>query len=150
VVEGVGEQVRLLPGGLPPLFAVLANPGVPLETARVFAALAAGPVTARLHRHDPIGPFASVAALLDYMRTQGNDLERPAVALVPRIAEIKAALLAQPGCSIALMSGSGPTCSGIFGTAMQADAAAAALHRAEPGWWIAATRLAGTLREGTG
>ena len=55
------------------------------------------------------------------MRARGNDLERPAIALLPVIADIKAALAAQPGCRLAAMSGSGPTCFGIF-----ADAAAAA------------------------
>ena len=36
------------------------------------------------------------------------------ISLLPAIADIKAALAAQPGCRIAAMSGSGPTCFGIF------------------------------------
>ena len=80
------------------------------------------------------------------MRSRGNDLERPATALLPVIADIKAALVAQPGCRLAALSGSGPTCFGIFSDDAAASHAAAALAAAHPQWWIVATRLAGNDR----
>jgi 4-diphosphocytidyl-2-C-methyl-D-erythritol kinase len=61
-----------------------------------------------------------------------NDLEAPAMALCPAIAEVRAAIAAQPGCLLARMSGSGATCFGLFGSAAAAERAAAALPRA---WW---------------
>jgi len=54
---------------------------------------------------------------------------------------VKAALGTQPGCRLAAMSGSGPTCFGIFSDAESAARAAAALASAHPGWWIEPTRL---------
>ena len=77
------------------------------------------------------------------MRSRGNDLERPATALLPVIADIKAALVARPGCRHAALSGSGPTCFGIFSDAAAASHAAAALAAAHPQWWVVATRLSG-------
>ena len=50
--------------------------------------------------------------------------------LAPPIAEVLAALAAQPGCRLARMSGSGATCFGLFAAERPALAAAAALRRA--------------------
>jgi 4-diphosphocytidyl-2-C-methyl-D-erythritol kinase len=75
------------------------------------------------------------------MQARGNDLERPAISLLPVIADVKGALAAQPGCRHAAMSGSGPTCFGIFGDDASAARTAAALARAYPDWWIVPTRL---------
>jgi 4-diphosphocytidyl-2-C-methyl-D-erythritol kinase len=81
-------------------------------------------------------------ALLAYIRPRGNDLEPPAISLLPVIADLKAALgAAQPGCRFAAMSGSGPTCFGIFEDTAASARAAAALARAQPGWWVVPTSL---------
>jgi 4-diphosphocytidyl-2-C-methyl-D-erythritol kinase len=80
-------------------------------------------------------------ALVAYMRARGNDLERPAIALLPAIAEVKVALAAQPGCRLEAMSGSGPTCFGLFDDQASAARAAVALARTHPHWWIVETRL---------
>jgi 4-diphosphocytidyl-2-C-methyl-D-erythritol kinase len=76
------------------------------------------------------------------MRARGNDLEPPAISLLPVIADVKVALGTQPGCRLAAMSGSGPTCFGIFGDDASAARAAAALAHAHSGWWVMPTRLA--------
>jgi 4-diphosphocytidyl-2-C-methyl-D-erythritol kinase len=81
------------------------------------------------------------AALVDYMRARGNDLESAAMSLRPIIADVKAALARQPGNRIAAMTGSGATCFGIFTDDAAASAAAGALQRAHPQWWVAGTRL---------
>jgi 4-diphosphocytidyl-2-C-methyl-D-erythritol kinase len=144
LIGGIGEELHplpLAPVPLPPLPAVLVNPRQPLATARVFAALGAGPAVAGPASALPA--LHSLANLFDYVGAVGNDLERPAIALAPVIADIKAALLAQPGCRLAAMSGSGPTCFAIFTEQARAAAAAATLCRARPGWWIVATRLQG-------
>jgi 4-diphosphocytidyl-2-C-methyl-D-erythritol kinase len=39
------------------------------------------------------------------------------------------------------MSGSGATCFGLFGDSSARDAAAAAIGRAQPGWWLAACTI---------
>jgi 4-diphosphocytidyl-2-C-methyl-D-erythritol kinase len=75
------------------------------------------------------------------MRDRGNDLEPAATSLLPVIAEIKAALGAAPGCRIAAMSGSGPTCFGIFTDAQTAQGARRAIARSHPAWWVQTAHL---------
>jgi 4-diphosphocytidyl-2-C-methyl-D-erythritol kinase len=145
LISGVGEKVQ--PAGPVPGLAgagaVLVNPRQPLPTAAVYRALGAGPRIASRDR-PPVAAaptFPDLASLIDYMRERGNDLERPAVVLLPVIAEVKAALAARPGCLLAAMSGSGPTCFGLFADNDTAAQAAAALAHEHPGWWVVATRL---------
>ena len=139
---GIGDQIEPVTVGLASLSAVLVNPCVPLSTAYVFAALNAPPAPPA-RRPELGGGIHTLDGLLGLMRRIGNDLERPAMALLPVIADIKAALIAQPGCRLAALSGSGPTCFGIFSDDAAASDAAAALSTAHPQWWIVATRLAG-------
>src|SRR5207302_13732 len=118
------------------------NPRLPLPTAQVYRALAAAAPADR-RPGAPAGPFADLESLVGFMRQRGNDLERPAIGLLPVIADIKAELAAQPNCRVAAMSGSGPTCFGIFADDESAARAAAMLTRAHASWWIVATRLGG-------
>jgi 4-diphosphocytidyl-2-C-methyl-D-erythritol kinase len=148
MMRGIGDRIEELKGqpGGSPLPAVLVNPRLPLSTARVFAALAA----ASAPHPDPLSTegwgegvraLSDRPSLLAYMRAIGNDLEAPAVALLPVIAEVKAMLAGQPGCLLAAMSGSGPSCFGIFANDGAAGRAAAALADRQRGWWVVATQL---------
>jgi 4-diphosphocytidyl-2-C-methyl-D-erythritol kinase len=140
LIRGIGDRISLL-DGMPdrsPLAAVLVNPRLALATAEVYRALAARVVPAGF---PPTGAFTGVEALVAHMRAVGNDLEPPAISLLPLIADLKAALAAQAGCRLAAMSGSGPTCFGIFDTETSAARSVAALKRAQPLWWITQTRL---------
>lgn len=136
-MRGAGERLDPLPP-LPPLAMVLANPGVALATPAVFAGLA---------RRDN-APLPELPGGLDgggfieWLRGCRNDLEAPATALVPGIAEVLAALRAE-GAALARMSGSGATCFGLFLRMADAEAAAAAMARARPGWWVVATAMDG-------
>jgi 4-diphosphocytidyl-2-C-methyl-D-erythritol kinase len=67
-----------------------------------------------------------------------NDLEEPAIALVPQIEAILAWLSAQSGSEFARMSGSGATCFALFDDEEARDAAAEAVPRE---WWRLATFL---------
>jgi 4-diphosphocytidyl-2-C-methyl-D-erythritol kinase len=86
----------------------------------------------------PVPAFAAADALCVYLAAQRNDLEAPAIDLCPGIAEARAALAARPGCRLARMSGSGATCFGLFAAEPAALAAAGAIRRARPAWWVAA------------
>lgn len=119
---GAGDELQLLEGpsiaGTPVL---LVNPRILLSTADVFA------------NWDGIdrGPLGD-------WRIGRNDLEAPAVALVPEIGEILAWLRDRPGVLLARMSGSGATCFALFDSDAARDAAAGTV----PGrWWHLATFL---------
>ncbi len=135
-MSGVGERLDPLPA-LPPVWLVLANPGLPLSTPAVFGALTdrqGAPMPTLLPR------FASAADLAGFLSLQRNDLEPAARCLAPVIATVLEALAAQEDCLLARMSGSGATCFGLFASAMTADAAARAVGLAHPGWWVAAAK----------
>lgn len=147
VMEGIGERLGpALP--CPALPTVLVNPGVPVETRAVFAALAIPPGAARVSPPAPeITPGLTIGAVIARLREAGNDLEAPATGLAPAIARTIDAVAGTPGCRLARMTGSGATVFGLYETDAGASAAAARLTKARPGWWIVATRL-GAAQEG--
>ncbi|NGM22754.1 4-(cytidine 5'-diphospho)-2-C-methyl-D-erythritol kinase [Roseomonas stagni] len=126
-MRGVGEVLDAVPP-LPPFGLLLANPRLALATPAVFKARAPG-FSAEADYPDR---WADAAALAEWLRPLGNDLQDAAIALCPPIADVLAAIAAQPGCLLARMSGSGATCFGLFGTPAAAEAAAAALPAS---WW---------------
>lgn len=135
LMQGIGEVIRPAPQ-LPECGLLLVNPGVPVATPAVFRA-----------RQGEFTPPATLpeswpdaAAMAADLRRLTNDLESAALSLCPAIAEVLAALRAQPGCLLARMSGSGATCFGLFAT----PAGAAAAARAMPtGWWASGGGLYG-------
>lgn len=70
-----------------------------------------------------------------------NDLQAPAIGLVPEIAEILEWLQRQEGAQIARMSGSGATCFALFESDAQRDAACAMIAADHPNWWTMAANL---------
>lgn len=140
---GIGENVAPVPH-LPQVQAVIVNPRMPLSTADVFRELGAAPAAAAMQSPTIPSDLLQLNDLLGYMRARGNDLEHPAARLLPAIGEIKAALDAQSGCLLAAMSGSGPTCFGIFADQAHARRAAECIAGAHGGWWVIATVLQGS------
>lgn len=137
---GIGRETAPVPA-LPPLPAVLVNPGVPLATAAVFRALNAPPAPERIAAPSVPGPFPDLAAVTAYVNEHGNDLETAAKALCPAIGAVLAALSDASGALLARMSGSGPTCFALFETAEAAELAARRIGADEPRWWTVATTL---------
>lgn len=136
---GIGEVLTPLPP-LPRVPAVLVNPRVPLATGPVFAALAAPLLPADAGTVAPVLPCHAVA-LQSWIAANGNDLESPAKYLCAAIGDVLDALRASDGVRLARMSGSGPTCFGLFATEAAADTASRTLAAARPGWWVAATTI---------
>jgi 4-diphosphocytidyl-2-C-methyl-D-erythritol kinase len=139
VAEGRGERLSPAPA-MPPLPAVLVNPGVPSPTGAVYRAYDDGgaPGGADLPTPPPLHTVADVAAWLAACR---NDLEPPALALEPRIGVALDALAAEPESVLTRMSGSGATCFALCETREAAEALAARLSAAHPGWWVKACTL---------
>lgn len=142
VMRGIGDLLSA-PLELPPLPAVLVNPGVPVPTRDVFGRLGLAPgETCGVATEIRAGQLKSRDALLAYLAAQPNDLEAPAIAIQPVIVEVLAAIAGQPDCLLSRMSGSGATCFGLFASEAAAAAAAQALASSHPRWWIAPTTFA--------
>jgi 4-diphosphocytidyl-2-C-methyl-D-erythritol kinase len=135
LMRGIGDVLSdTLP--LPPLRALLVNPGVMLATRDVFASLA-------VFGQAEAAPLAAGGAsgFLAALERAGNDLEEPAMRLAPVIADVLAALRELPGCRMARMSGSGATCFGLFEHGAAAIAGVRKLRAAHPAWWVRASTL---------
>ncbi|MES2420683.1 MAG: 4-(cytidine 5'-diphospho)-2-C-methyl-D-erythritol kinase [Pseudomonadota bacterium] len=124
---GKGDTLTNLEGlsGTPLL---LVNPGVAVSTAAVF----------KTWDGQDRGPIPE-GDLLARALAGRNDLEPPALALAPVIAEVRTLLDAACGVFLSRMSGSGATCFALFETPEARDAAAIAAQA--KGWWTLATTL---------
>jgi 4-diphosphocytidyl-2-C-methyl-D-erythritol kinase len=108
--------------GMPVL---LVNPGIAVATSEVFA---------RWTGEDD-GPLPAEFA------KGRNGLEAAARAVAPAIGDVLTALREAGGASLVRMSGSGATCFGLYPDRHAAAAAARALARRRPQWWIVPTML---------
>ena len=140
IMRSIGETLSG-PLALPPLPAVLVNPGVALATRSVFAGWKATSSPAATLDDTAIGRLTDAKELVRLLAAQSNDLEAPAIGLRPVVADVLAALRTLGGCGLARMSGSGATCFGLFASAEEAAAAEKLLSIKQPGWWVAATML---------
>ena len=131
---GIGEEITLL-DAFPALDLVLVNPGVSVSTPAIFKALLKKDNRAMSSKAN----LASFHAACEFLSAQHNDLQRPAIALEPVIADCLAAL-AGHGAMLARMSGSGATCFGIFTNAANAARAANGIAAAHPAWWAVAAK----------
>jgi len=127
VGRGTGTELELVEDDLAGTPVLLVNPRVPLSTGPVFNGWNGQDLGAL-----PGGPASEIA------RKGRNDLEAPAIALCPPIAEVLAALQAT-NPRLARMSGSGATCFALYDSVEARDAARRAMPRE---WW----QLAGKLR----
>jgi 4-diphosphocytidyl-2-C-methyl-D-erythritol kinase len=137
VGDRLGEALQL-----PPLLAVLVNPGVKLETRHVFARI--GLQAGQTHggaAHPLLRPGLSSGDLLGHLKRARNDMEDAAGVLAPVIVDVLAVIAAARGCRLARMSGSGATCFGLFETCRSAAQAMKTIRRDHPGWWVTSTVL---------
>ena len=135
-VSGIGDIVEPSPR-LPAAWLVLVNPGVDVLTARVFAARSGGFSGAQPLTREP----RDVADLAHELGLRRNDLETPAIALAPVIADVLGELRQLAGILLARMSGSGATCFGLAASAADAERSAAVLAKAHPRWWVCAAAV---------
>lgn len=127
---------------LPPLYAVLVNPGVALQTKDVFAQLRLKPgEESGYGAHPEIASGLSLENLIERLKRSRNDMEDAASMLAPVIGDVLAVIGAARGCKLARMSGSGATCFGLFQTRHAASRAARVIGRDHADWWVKACVL---------
>lgn len=137
--EGRGEVLTFEPA-LPPLHALLVNPGVPSPTGAVYRAYDAAP---RSLEARPAPPQSwEPSAVIDWLSQQRNDLEAPAFGLQLLIEEVLRTVASMPHARLTRMSGSGATVFALFDAREAAEDAARQLAADRLDWWIAPTTLA--------
>ena len=145
IVRGIGERIEPLKG-LPALAVLLANPGIPLATADVYAAFdAIQPALTESSSKPTIPPLpGAMGHGWNFEEVAGlgleNDLEPIAVRLCPPVARLRERVRAS-GARAAGMSGSGPTVFGLFDSTSAAEVALARVNFEAPTWARVATTL---------
>ncbi|MEM9522630.1 MAG: 4-(cytidine 5'-diphospho)-2-C-methyl-D-erythritol kinase [Pseudomonadota bacterium] len=129
-IRGIGERIDSIV--IPALAAVLINPGVSVSTSEIFRAL---PQKTRPPMPETMPEWKTVDELSTWLTAQRNDLETPAIAFRPIIADALAALR-NDDVLLARMSGSGATCFGICSDAKTARNVAKRIADAHPDWWV--------------
>jgi len=135
-VEGIGEKLTPVTG-LGKAGLLLVNPGPPLSTAAVFQAHgdnASYPAPIEAVPND-------IDALARFLKARRNDLTVAAVGLAPVIGEVLDVMSGDKACLFARMSGSGPTCFGLYREVAACHATVAAIRRDHPTWWVAASEM---------
>ena len=137
-MQGIGEIISPVPM-LPPLYLVLANPGIGVSTPAIFKAL---------HEkcHSPLSAFpaegwSSTSVFAEWLGCNRNDLEPAARAIAPEIDVCLDALATLDNTLLARMSGSGATCFALFSSLSEAERAAGILQTRWRGWWIKSASL---------
>ena len=131
--RGIGERIDRL-DTMPRFGIVLANPLKAVSTPEIFRRLTEKtnpPIDAPPQDADRQG-------WLSYLACQRNDLEPPARAIMPEIAEISN-LLREAGARLVRMSGSGATCFGLFNDLAEAQAGQERLAALRPDWYFQAS-----------
>ncbi|HEU4819917.1 MAG TPA: 4-(cytidine 5'-diphospho)-2-C-methyl-D-erythritol kinase, partial [Qipengyuania sp.] len=127
--RGIGTELEPADDSLAGTPVLLVNPRVPLSTGPVFAGW------------DGVDRGALPDGNARTIALEGrNDLEAPALALCPPIAEVLATLQGTAPW-LARMSGSGATCFAIYDDEQSRDAASAQLRVQRPDWWQMKGRL---------
>ncbi len=136
-VRGIGDQIEAFSVGTQPGL-LLINPGIELPTAEVFArrcgAFSEGNGRVSQNMRQTETGFA-------WLSTLRNDLEKTAQKICPEIKEVLTALAAFDSCIAARLSGSGPTCFGIFKSRQIAAEVGDSIKRLHPSWWIQESEL---------
>ncbi len=142
LAEGRGERLSPAPG-LPPMDAVLVNPGVRVSTPAVYRAFDA------LGRFGDVTPpplpeaFESVEEVAAWLAMMSNDLEAAALAVEPEIGAVLETLRDEPEALLARVSGSGGTCFALCPDDFAAETLAERIEAIAPAWWVRRCRLGG-------
>lgn len=134
-MSGIGQELSALGEG-PSFAAVLVNPGIAISTPDVFAALGLKAGASAMSGMPKLPATAVRKDWISWLADCRNDLQTPAISLVPEIQTVLAAIGSAPGSLLHRMSGSGATCFGLFEDQQSAQSAAKELQALNNNWWV--------------
>ena len=138
IVGGCGEKIKA--------FDTL--PKIPLLLVKPPGALSAGEVYQRWdeidgerkNTLDSMPPEnITLKELASWCRYRGNDLEAAAISLLPEVQNVLDALRGSCECLLSCMSGSGPTCFGVYESIDAVEHVRAKFAYDYPDWWLCST-----------
>lgn len=142
LAQGRGERLSPAPT-LPPLDAVLVNPGAPVSTPEVYRRLDSSGAFGDVTPPPMPDAFESPQEVAAWLALQANDLEAPAVAVAPEVGVALEALRGEPETLLARVSGSGGTSFALCADHLAAEGLAERIAALAPHWWVRRCRLGG-------
>ena len=136
-MRGIGERLDPI-RGLPDLPLVLINPLEEVPTGSVFAKLEL-PLDAFNRPSFRAHPTLTMVAT--WLQVTSNELQPPAIDLVPAIATVIERIEIVEDVLLARMSGSGATCFALMSNDAAARDLADTLSHEFPKWWVCATMV---------
>ncbi len=135
-VSGIGENVTPLED-FPELAILMVNPGTGLSTAQVFKSLRESDLEFSPVKGMPQNLCGSTQMeVRNWLESETrNDLQPAATSMAPEIGAVLETLELMPGCLMARMSGSGPTCFALFDIFEDAIGARSLLN-SRASWWV--------------
>ncbi|MDB2333099.1 4-(cytidine 5'-diphospho)-2-C-methyl-D-erythritol kinase [Amylibacter sp.] len=130
-MQGIGEILTDIEI-FPKLSAVLINSGDKVSTLRIFKTLKSK------YNQDIVSLPKNKLSFIEtihFLSNLRNDLENPAIELVPNIKNVLN-VLNSCGSELSRMSGSGGTCFGLFQSFELAQKAAKKISLENPKWWV--------------
>ena len=139
LIRGIGDII--IPASLPnrQLAIVLVKPYQHLSTNSVFELFRGPFVKVSSQRLE----FTNIEKLADYLSEKTNSLTLSAQTLCSDIETALTCLKESRGCCLSRLSGSGPTCFGLFLNHKMARESASEIARKHPNWWVRKTFING-------
>jgi len=142
-IRGIGESLTPV-SPWPETWLVLVNPRQHLSTAEVFRQFSGPFANPEDHTLAQLDWGRSARDFAEVLRSSENSLTETASILAPSIKDVLSALNNLPACLLSRMSGSGPTCFGLFAQERDAIEAASELTESRPNWWVRSSPLLST------
>jgi 4-diphosphocytidyl-2-C-methyl-D-erythritol kinase len=136
--SGIGEIIEPVKN-FPTVYLVLVNPNKTLLTKDAFKSNTS--LNTDIILDKPIDFQGNINKLTEFLKPLRNDLTEAASKLMPEIKVILDLLTKEKGCSISRMSGSGPTCFGVFTDRQEAIKAMKNIKELYPEYWIKHTEI---------
>ena len=129
-IQGIGEVIDT-DYKIPPVTILLIAPNVSCSTPEIFRSFSG-------KYRDPIHVpqrFESTDDFVSFLKLCRNDLQKPAISIVPEIADCIEFLNQSTGCLFSQMSGSGSCSFGLFSDEAAAIKAEEQISINHPNWW---------------
>ena len=135
-VQGVGDRLTALQSP-PPIWIVLANPGIQISTAKVFRTL----ISKNNSPLENVNGLNRENGLIEYLLRQRNDLEPVTCELVPMVKVLLDFFKENQNCKLFRMSGSGATCFGLYLEKEAAERTVCDIKKSFPMFWVKMGKL---------
>ena len=136
--SGIGEIIQPIEN-FPKLYLVLVNPRKALLTKEVFKHNKN--INTAYIDNKQSNFFNDAEQVIKFLSPLTNDLTQSAIEQLPEIDSILSLLEMQEGCRIARMSGSGPTCFGVFTDGQKAIEASENILKNQSEYWVQYTEI---------